>query len=126
MLLINTLGEIYLSALLLTIIIEGGVYIILSKLNIVTPSLRSLIIIAVIVNTATNPLMNFIYLRYGVSIIILETGVVITEAFLIYIIYKLLSIRSPSYEPFAISFSANLVSIAIGTPLLSLFISMII
>ena len=57
-------------------------------------------------------------MRYGVSLVLLEACVVLGEGFIIWMAYRIGGVKAPCYEPFFLSFSANMISLVIGVPVL--------
>jgi hypothetical protein len=97
----------YLVILLVCITIEYIVYLALARPKIIQFRPLRLLLVAIIVNTLTNPLINFLYREFGVNIIFLELGVFVVEAILIKL---LMPLRVSFTRAIIVSFCANLIS----------------
>lgn len=92
------------SGLIITIVTEFIIY----KILIRRP-LWQLIIFCILINVATQPLLNYLYYNFAFSLLLLEIAVVIVESVMIKFLFRL-----PYRDSLIISACANTVSYLSG------------
>lgn len=99
-----------LTVLAFTILIEFVAYMLLAQTAPTTALLSSILI-----NGITNPLINLIYYTLYDNVLVLETGVVIAETFMIFAVFNLLQKQIGLVSSAILSLLANLASYLIAT-----------
>jgi hypothetical protein len=112
----------YFAALSLTILFEWVIYLILSRLNFLNGKPKKLFLWAIIINTATNPLVNYFgHLNYPVISNIWFLEIVIAFGAEVFLIKYLMKVN---YSKAALtSYTANLTTYMLGLtpPIILLF-----
>ena len=99
----------YLVLLALAFLLEAPVYLLILRGSF--PAGR-LVLAAFIINLLTNPASNYVYLRWGVEVLVIEIAVVIAEAGLLVAL-----VRCRPRRALWTSLAANLTSWALGVPI---------
>lgn len=110
----------YLVALYLTILMEFFIYLILSHFHIIDRKIIRLFFISVVINTITNPAVNFIYHNIYDNVLVLEFLVFVVESFMILLLFDVLSLKIKYPKALIVSILANLFSWLVGSPLAEL------
>jgi hypothetical protein len=105
--------EQYLVALFLAICIEFLVYLVLAHLKLFERKIGRLLLSALIVNSATNPFMNWFIATFSVDVCGLEYAIVLVESILLRFLLK-----TKFEKALLTSFLANFISYVIGTVVL--------
>ena len=113
-------GEIYINSLILIILIEILIYLIISYFNTTPITPNKTILICILVNIMSNPLLNMLHIHIGFPTLFLEAAIILLEGFLITLLYMLYKIKYPPYEPFILSLIANIISITTSPIILTL------
>ncbi|MFH1100690.1 MAG: hypothetical protein V1726_01460 [Methanobacteriota archaeon] len=106
-----TIGRI-LVVLVLTILTEFVVY-----LTVIDAPAFVLLLLSVVINSLTNPAVNFIYYTVYNNVLVLELLVVIVESFLISVLFNGAGVGVGFTQAFFLSLIANLMSYIIATGL---------
>lgn len=112
-------AQYYLVALYLTVIMEFFIYFLLSHFRIIDQKIAKLFFICVVINTITNPAVNFIYRNIYGNVVVLEILVFIVESFMILLLFNILTIKIKYPKAALISVIANLFSWLVGSPIAS-------
>lgn len=107
----------YLVALYLTILMELFIYLLLSHFRLFDRKIARLFFICVVINTITNPAVNFIYHNIYDNVVVLEFLVFVVESFMIFLLFNIFSLKIKYPKAAFISIIANLFSWLIGSPL---------
>ncbi|MHC1625075.1 MAG: hypothetical protein ACXQS2_03675 [Methermicoccaceae archaeon] len=107
----------YLVALYLTILMEFLMYLFLTRFHVIQPKIARLFFASVVINTLTNPAVNYIYSNIYDNVIVLETLVCVVESFMVFLLFNLLSIKIKYSKAMMVSVFANLFSWLVGSPL---------
>lgn len=108
----NATPQRMLVVLVLTILTEFAVYL----LAVNAPA-TVLLMLSVIINSITNPAVNFIYYNVYNNVFVLETLVVIVESFMIYMLFNAASVKVSFVSAAFLSLFANLASYIFATGL---------